>query len=391
MLFTNVWYVAATSDELSGRPLPRQMLGRDFVLYRDASGQPVCLSDVCPHRGGRLSRGDCDGNGRIGCPFHGWRFDAEGRCRRIPSQADPDGDIPPAARVDSYPAVERYGLVWVFLGDEPEAAAPLIDMPEYSDPRWRRVSFVDTWAANLHWSKMTDLDHVHLPIVHGIDFGGDNPVRPPDHRVESGPFGFRTRIESRPTVTSGDWRRMRGQRTPVSSQLEFMLSGFCLRGQVEIGGAGSGYFNVFYEMSTPIDEEHTRMYWHFFRSFMLEPENDAEHLRRNLRNIFQDKANAESFLPRRAPEQPDWPALKIDREDRLMTAYWNLLQELRGRGWQIDRQALASCDAAGDYRVIPSPARTAGGSRWVFAPVPRIAASASRGRAGLAAAGDGAV
>ena len=97
MMYTNIWYVAEFSKELGEKPVQLRMLGRDFVLFRTESGEPACLSNVCPHRGSSLARGKCEA-GTISCPFHGWQFDAGGRCVRIPSQADPDGDIPPAPR-----------------------------------------------------------------------------------------------------------------------------------------------------------------------------------------------------------------------------------------------------------------------------------------------------
>lgn len=377
MLFKNIWYVAEFSENLSDKPRHVRMLGRDFVLFRDAEGRAACLSDTCPHRGARLARGKCHEDGTVACPFHGWRFDSTGRCTRIPSQADPSADIPPGAKVDAYPTQEKYGFIWVFLGDDLEQAVPLYDIPEYDNPAWRMVSFEDVWACNLHWSKMTDLDHVHLPIVHGIEFGGENPVRPPDHQIETTPYGFKTRIVSRPTVTKGNWQKLRSERSEVVSRLEFRLPGFTLRGKVDIGGAGSGWQNCFYEISTPIDEETTQMRWLFFRSFMLEPENDKEHLKRNLRNIFQDKANGESFLPKRAPDVDEWPKVKAEREDRVMTAYWQLMRQLRVRGWQIDRLRLEDLERDGDYRVIPSPARHSDPEGWVFEPVPVIAAGQS--------------
>ena len=84
MMFTNVWYVAETSDKVTDRPVRVRMLGRDFVLFRDSSGNAVCLSGVCPHRGADLSQGKCEPDGTVGCPFHAWRFDGDGQCAAIP-------------------------------------------------------------------------------------------------------------------------------------------------------------------------------------------------------------------------------------------------------------------------------------------------------------------
>ena len=376
MLFTNIWYVAQSSDSVTDQPVRAHMLGRDFVLFRDHRGKAVCLSGVCPHRGADLSQGKCETDGTVGCPFHAWRFDSSGKCTRIPSNEDPVGEIPAAARVDSYPTEEKYGYIWVFLGDDLKNATPIFDMPEYEDPAWRHVTHTVTWNSNAHWAKQVDLDHVHLPIVHGIGFGGDNPVRPPDHTVvHRDDGGFETEIIGKPDVTKGEWLQLRDKRTKVTSKFKFFIPGFTSRGKVSVGGADSGVYNIFYQMCTPIDEEHTQMHFTFFRNFMTEPENDAEHLRRNCRNIYQDKSIAERILPKRAPDVPVYPSITADREDKLMGAYWQVLQGLRKNGWQIDRVQLDALNQTGDYRTIPSPARRqVGGDKWVFDAVPRIPA-----------------
>ena len=80
---------------------------------RDSKGKPNTLSDTCIHRGGSLSGGvvreDC-----IQCPYHGWRFNGEGSCERIPSLGK-EAKIPKRARVDANPTEERYGIVFAFL------------------------------------------------------------------------------------------------------------------------------------------------------------------------------------------------------------------------------------------------------------------------------------
>ena len=375
MMYTNIWYVAEESANVGENPVLVRMLARDFVLFRDTNGQVACLSNVCPHRGSSLARGKCQ-DGEIRCPFHGWQFNSHGRCTRIPSQENPDSDIPTGAKVDAYPTQEKYGLIWVFLGDDVESAIPIYAMPEYDDSDWRHAHYSDVWNTNLHWSKMTDLDHVHLPVVHGIGFGGDNPFRPPDHVVEVLDNGFRTEIRGHKPPAARNFKEYKGKRTGdrkgVVSKLAFFIPGFTLRGQVEFAGAGTGMFNLFYEISTPIDEETTKVFYIFFRNFMMEPEHDAMHVERNLKNVFQDKANAETVMPKRAPDVDDWPAVQADREDRVMSAYWQILRQLKRQGQQIDRIRLEDLDRNGDYRVIPSPGRRENPDGWVFDVVPTI-------------------
>jgi phenylpropionate dioxygenase-like ring-hydroxylating dioxygenase large terminal subunit len=386
MLLTNVWYIAEASENVTDTPVKVTMLGREFVLFRDGAGKAICLSNTCCHRGASLAQGKCQPDGTVSCPFHGWRYDASGRCTLIPSAAEPASGIPANARVDSYPTQEKHGYIWAFLGDRVEDAHPLFDMPEDSDPAFRRVSFTDTWKANVHWMKMVDLDQVHLHIVHGIPLNEENPSRPSAHSVEWLPTGFRTHLVSQPPPRGGSWAQLRQERTKVNSHLTFHLPGFTLYGRVEIGMPGSNFVNVFYSMSTPIDEENTRLFLVAFRNFMLEPEKDKDHLDRNLRNVYQDKAIAEGHRPRRAPDVEQWPVIGVDREDTLMLAYWRFMRELRGRGWQIDRTALEAAERNGELRVIPSPARRADPANWVYGPVPLVAPAAATAGAGRGAA-----
>ena len=118
-MLINLWYVAEWSETLKDEPVKVKMLGQNLVLFRDEQGKANCLSDVCIHRGGSLSGGKCiDGN--VACPYHGWQFDGDGKVQFIPSEGR-DFRIPDRARVDAYPTEERYGMIWVFLGDLPEA------------------------------------------------------------------------------------------------------------------------------------------------------------------------------------------------------------------------------------------------------------------------------
>ena len=66
----------------------------------------------CPHRLVPLVAATVT-DGRLQCPYHGWRFDAEGRCVDIPSLGS-DGTPPPRADLSVPWAVEeRHGWIWL--------------------------------------------------------------------------------------------------------------------------------------------------------------------------------------------------------------------------------------------------------------------------------------
>jgi phenylpropionate dioxygenase-like ring-hydroxylating dioxygenase large terminal subunit len=128
----NAWYAAAYDVELKHELLPRKICGRNLVLYRRLDGSPVALENACWHRLVPLSEGRLEGD-NVACGYHGLVYNGEGRCVFMPSQET----INPAARVRSYPVVERHRFVWVWTGDPALADPGLVpDLHWNDDPEW---------------------------------------------------------------------------------------------------------------------------------------------------------------------------------------------------------------------------------------------------------------
>src|SRR5688572_4221659 len=131
-MLKNFWYAVAWRDEITTKPKRITVLGQHLALYRDSRGKPTAMSDLCIHRGAALSAGWTQGDCLV-CPYHAWTYERDGRCVRIPAAGD-NGVIPRKARVDAYPTKEKYGWVWVFMGDLAEhERPPLPDFPEFND------------------------------------------------------------------------------------------------------------------------------------------------------------------------------------------------------------------------------------------------------------------
>jgi vanillate O-demethylase monooxygenase subunit len=168
----NLWYVAAWSHELTHAPIGRVLLGEPVVLYRRGDGSPVALEDRCPHRHAPLSLGKVEGDA-LRCGYHGLRFNAGGECTEMPARA-----TPPRLAVRTYPVVERWSWLWVWMGDVALAEPARIPAAfGLDDPRWSMRADVMDYEAN--WELLNDnlCDLSHLDFSHATTLGGSSGVK----------------------------------------------------------------------------------------------------------------------------------------------------------------------------------------------------------------------
>ena len=87
-------------------------------------------------------------------------------------------------------------------------------------------------------------------------------------------------------------------------------------------------------------------------------------------NIFQDKVIAEAQVPKSGPD--GMPTIVGKHEDTVIRVYWELMREMRDKGWQIDYQAWNKLIEDGEYCVIPSQTRKTDSEKWQYPAIPRI-------------------
>jgi phenylpropionate dioxygenase-like ring-hydroxylating dioxygenase large terminal subunit len=171
---TDIWYFAALSSELKPGALARyEILGEPVLLGRSAGGRLFALRDICPHRAAPLSAGrfriEVSGAESVECPYHGWRFAADGVCAAIPSLvADQPMDVS-RIRVRSYRVAECLGLVFVCMCSEARgAAAPDAPPPTFPGVVGGGPKLVDRmeFAAHVDHAVVGLMDPAHGPYVH---------------------------------------------------------------------------------------------------------------------------------------------------------------------------------------------------------------------------------
>ncbi len=368
-MLKNLWYVAAqAADVPADRPKHARVLGQDLVIFRKGDGF-ACLHNVCVHRGGNLARGELHG-GQVMCPYHGWQFNAEGRCTLIPSLG-PDARIPKRARVDAYPAEERYGFVWVFLGDLPaDRRPPLPDIfPEYYDTEnWRCISGAFHYRAN--WQRVTEngLDSAHTHFVHPA-FGNREDPRVEDADIEHLPWGARTGHFYKAKEKKGGLGEVldkdRGGRKGASTDLQFHMCGLTVKLKQIMSPVVS---QIIFSCKTPIDEENTLTFYVQARNYLMDSDQDEER-RKGLLEVFQQDADIVEYI---AP--PKVPAGLADElsvsTDKMPMAFRIFCKRLAKKGWELDPHAIPEVAQGKELRVVPCPARRDDPAGWTFKPMP---------------------
>lgn len=117
------WHPVCLSDDLKDLPYGVRMLGEDLVAFRGADGTPALLGRTCPHRCASLEYGQVRPEG-LRCSYHGWTFDARGRCLDMPLEPA-DSRLKDEVAHVWYPAEEWGGLIWCYMGADKETPPPL--------------------------------------------------------------------------------------------------------------------------------------------------------------------------------------------------------------------------------------------------------------------------
>jgi phenylpropionate dioxygenase-like ring-hydroxylating dioxygenase large terminal subunit len=373
-MLINNWYVACASSEVvADKPLRVQMLGCWFVLFRDAAGQVACLADVCIHRGAALGDGELVG-GEVACPYHGWRFAADGRCTHIPALG-PDAKPPKRARVDRYPTYERYGWVWVFLGDQPQSVRPRVPelFPEFDDTtHWRRIPY--QFEAQANWMRFEEnsLDTAHTNFVHRA-FGAKRTPKLEPFPVEATEWGARvarTKPAPQPDQKSGEIARLlAADRRTTQVTLEFSLVGLCHRIQPTFR---EGMSQINFTARTPIDVGRSRAIGWQARNYLLEPEHDAERMAGILQAVDEDLRIVEKVEPKLTP--PSLTDEFLTDTDGMEVAFRRTVSRFAALGNEIDVDEFERMRRR-HVLVIPSPGRREDPSGWVHQTVPLKAAT----------------
>ncbi|MCH2170393.1 Rieske (2Fe-2S) protein [Myxococcota bacterium] len=165
----NGWFLLTYSEDLAPGAVERfHYVGRELVAYRGASGEAHVFDAHCPHLGAHLGVGGKVVGDTLQCPFHGWRFDPNGRCVDVPYS----DRIPNQAKLRNYPSVERNGMLffWYHAEDHPPFFE-IPDAPEWHNPDFTRPWIRHEWTVQTHCQEMQEnsVDGEHFANIHRMD------------------------------------------------------------------------------------------------------------------------------------------------------------------------------------------------------------------------------
>lgn len=369
-MLKNFWYAIEFSEKVTPQPQRLTILGQELVLYRDTKGNPVVMSDLCVHRGGALSDGFLEGD-CIRCPYHGWKFKQDGECVEIP--ANPEGrPIPKKARVDSYPAVDKYNWVWVFLGDLPEEERPSIpELPHFDNPELRRITGIYEWDVHYARALENGIDFAHGAWVHGGSFGNRDEPEIEDYDVEVGDLTAAATISFKPQPVKGLWRRLykkEQEQPPVKVTNTWWMPNVTLL-EVRLPFGFQRLFNA----HVPVNENKTITKWQLLRDFFMWKWADRDATRRVIKIFNEDLPMVMAQRPELLPY--DLGAELHVKSDAIQVAFRKTRAKYFDMGYGIDMHKIRA--DYGNYQavVIPSPARREVpelANAWVMKEVPAV-------------------
>ena len=259
-LLRRYWHPVAVAGELTEEKPIRAvtLLGEKLAVFRmpPAPGEKEprygLVAEQCMHRLASLAYGrvDCEG---IRCPYHGWKYAADGRCLEQP--AEPRGSTyKDEIRQPAYPVQKLAGLLFAYLGPQPVPLLPRWDALARTDgKKWVQIQEV----LDCNWLQPMEnsVDSSHAFFLHFINAGkGTLEQNPYQEKHEFTRFAYGI-IKRR--ITPG--------KKPGDPQLTAdhpLVFPTILRNLKPAGRNEDGSYNFrhYIEIRVPLDDTHTRIY-----------------------------------------------------------------------------------------------------------------------------------
>ena len=172
-LYRRYWIPALLDWELPERdcaPVRVKLLGEKLVAFRDTDGRLGLIDEFCAHRGVSLWFGRNEECG-LRCAYHGWKYDVNGNCVDLPSEAEESG-MRQRIKLKSYPCVEAGGVTWAYMGP-PAHRPPAPGFEWVGLPPSHRVITKRWQESNYLQALEGGIDSSHVSFLHRGDMATD--------------------------------------------------------------------------------------------------------------------------------------------------------------------------------------------------------------------------
>ena len=261
-LLRRYWHVVAAAAELSDKNPKKKViiLGENLVLFRDRKGSYGLVAEKCSHRGVSLYYGFVEEDG-IRCAYHGWKYDACGRCIDQPFE-NPEAGFKEKIQHTAYPVVKCAGLLFAYMGPpEKKPMLPKWDLLVRQDGT-KKIDVCEILRCNWLQAMENSVDPTHTYYLHShtLKLKG-NPDHVPFHYRAVSKIDFDLVVE--PT-----WAGIQKQRTFAGEDVPVESPHPLIFPNILFVPVRAGYAMHF---RTPIDDHNTQVF-----QFRFSPNKDAK-------------------------------------------------------------------------------------------------------------------
>ena len=152
--------------DVTSIPISIEVAGFSLVVWQNPlSLEWSVMHDVCPHRQAPLSEGRVDAmSGCIECPYHGWQFETDGACARIPQMVTggKKGSNTASRAVNTHLTGD---MLWAFL---PVPGSNYPSLPEELYPELKHLHGWTTRDLPYSFDFLVEnfMDPGHIPFAH---------------------------------------------------------------------------------------------------------------------------------------------------------------------------------------------------------------------------------
>jgi vanillate O-demethylase monooxygenase subunit len=256
------------------------------------------------------------GEDQIQCPYHGLRYDGDGRCTFMPAQET----INPSASVPSFPVVERHRYVWVWPGDPARANPDLVpDLHWNNDSEWAGDGKTIHLACDYRLALDNLMDLTHEEFVHSSSIGSDISIAGFDssHSGRTATISRWMRdIEAPPFLANNLADRFPDYAGPVD---RWQVVTFEAPSTIAIDGgvakAGTGAPEGDYSQGvgwrvlntiTPAEDGRCHYFWAFVRNYRLRDQSITTRHREDIARVFEEDCRMLEAQQRAIDANPDY-------------------------------------------------------------------------------------